>query len=120
MSTMVRRAGGSTRYHVPYAPPQPPGADRRHTADAVPVVGFKPVAEPEPTRALQIADLVGGHELDGMRSENAHLAQRATIAQGLEEGGVVSRRGDEARAAREALARSVNVVALTSRPFGRP
>ena len=47
----------------------------------------------------------------------AHLAERASITQRLEERRVVTRRRHEPSAAREALARAVHVVTLAASPF---
>ena len=56
--------------------------------------------------------MVDGHELHGLGRQDARPVQRAPAPERLEEAGVIHRRGDEPRAAREALARALQIHAL--------
>ena len=76
------------------------------------------VRSPRPVAEWRVADLVGRHELDRVRRQDAHPVERAAAAHRLEEACVVARRRNQSRAAGEALARPVDVVPWPRAPSG--
>src|SRR5262245_35475484 len=68
---------------------------------------------------MQRTDLIGRHQLHGARGEDANAVERAAVANHLQEPRVVARRRQETRAAGEALARTIDIVALAVRPVRR-
>ena len=103
MNTVVRRSSRIDAVPGAVGAAPAPGAHRLHAAGAVTIVGLEAEAEADWRLAAQLADLVGGHELHGVRREDAHLAERAAIAQRLEEGRIVARRRNQSRAAGKLL-----------------
>ena len=72
-------------------------------------------AEALRTAAVEVPDMVGGHQLDRLRSEDAGAIELAAVEEHLEETGVVVRRREEARAAGKTLPWSLDVEIIGGR-----
>ena len=68
---------------------------------------------------MQRAHLVGGHQANAARRQQADAVDRAAKPDGFEEPRVVTSGGEQPGAAREVLARTIGVVALAPRTIGR-
>src|SRR3954468_22351774 len=68
---------------------------------------------------MQRSHLVGGHQLDRARRQDAHAVERTAVADHLEEPRIVAGGGQQAGAAGKAAARTVDVMALAARAVGR-
>src|SRR6185369_18076813 len=85
-------------------------ADGVHAVRAVAIRGLEAEAEAQPRGRVERADLIARHQIDGPRREDANVAERAPVADHLEETRVVASRGQQPGAAREASLRPVDVV----------
>src|SRR5258708_3031394 len=89
----------------------------RHAAGTIAIHRLKSEAETQSRVGVKRPGLIGGHERHGARRENANAIKRATIADHFKKTRVVVRRGSEASAARETLAGTIHIGALSFRPF---
>src|SRR5258707_428428 len=84
-------------------------SDRVHAVGAVAIGRLESKSEAEAARRVQRTDLVRRHEFNGAWRENADAVEGAAVADHLEKARVIARGGKQARAARETLARTVDV-----------